>query len=297
MKSLWLVPAFALLLSPALPGSALGQEDGLEEFAEPLDENDLSEIKDENSTSQPQAKPEESAISDPPVAESQPVKLSKEDEIRGEYEAYVRKKEEEADEDRMRQRLFHENAKNNTNFDVSLNDLGKMVLGDRTELPTDTIGINIGYNHIPWRSRYFGRLGVGLNLGVIGLNKSGAHFRAAFFNVGPRISYELKFLTAQILVPIAYVGYDRIFNQLVQTSAPGRQAMPTAFNINDDFNTLIYGAGLMFNLNRLDAKTGTQALVTSGIRKFNLVALYQMRKGDIEQRSSNHISLGLRFEY
>jgi hypothetical protein len=218
-----------------------------------------------------------------------PTKVSKEDEILTEYEAYVKRKETESSEDKLRQRVFHEGARNNIAFDVTIDDFNKYNWGPNSGLPNSTYGINFGYNAVPWRSKHFGRFALGLNAGIIGLSKSGGHFRTAFFQAGPRASYELKFMTAQVLVPTAFIGYDRLFNQI-----KGRNLIAGA---DQSFNTLIFGGGLLINLNRLDSATATKSLVATGIRKFNLALLFQSRKGDTASRSSSFFSAGFRFEY
>ena len=295
MKKTRRSPALAIFLFLAMSSGAHAEDawDGLSDPAEKAlseasaaDESDDEEVPDLSPMS------EKPAIS-PKEAENtslaDPTKLSKEDEILTEYEAYVKKKEEEVNEDRLRQRVFHEGAKNNIAFDITLDDLNKYNWGPDSGLPNSSYGVNLGYNAVPWRSKRIGRFAIGLNAGIIGLSRSSGHFRTAFFQAGPRASYELKFMTAQAIVPTAFIGYDRLFNQI--------KGQNLRVGAEQSLNSLVFGGGILINLNRLDSSTGTKSLVSTGIRKFNLALLYQSRKGDTTSQSSSFFSAGFRFEY
>ena len=306
MRQLFLT--LLVLASPTLAPAVMAADgDAWGGLEEPLDEAKLAEQDAEGEPdltpldSAPEnageeSEPEKSPLARPAAPDAVPsAKLSKEEQIQSEYDAYIRRKEEDSEEDRMRQRLFHEGSHNNFAFDVAIDELAKFNRGQNSGYADSTYGISFGYNRVPWRSRYFGRLSIGLQAGVIGVSSGGAHFRVAFIDAGPRVTYEMKFLTAQILVPVGFIGYDHVRNQIEPVSTAGQPAPPTS--ASEDFNTLVYGGGILLNLNRLDSGTGTQALVSTGIRKFNLAVLFVARKGDSADRSSNHMSFGLRFEY
>lgn len=274
------------------------------------DSIDFSELteepKAETAKAAPASRPVASSSLSSPAAESPtaalPANASQEDIIRAEFEAYTQRRQDEDEERRLRQAIFHEGAKNIVNVDVTKGDLEKFqrpswIATDGSRRTSDrggeTLGVAFGYNRVLLKARRVGRLSLGLNLG--GISTSENRTKMAFYYGGPRANFELHFSVGQMLVPVAYIGYDLVRN-LETTTDPTKT---DAFNkqYTDNFNTLVFGAGLLINLNTLDARTATQALVSTGIKRFSLALLYNQRNGDTASRSSSNAQLGLRFDY
>ena len=286
-----------LILGQALVSPAGAADDAWAGLDEPMDESKLAEENEQALDLSPLPEEENAAV-EPAVANAaaptpsgnEAAKPSQEDLIQAEYDAYTRRKQENATEDRMRQAVFHEGSRNTFSLDFSANDFNKFNLGRDSQYGGINYGVGLGYSRVIIRSRYAGRAILGLHAGGVWNREAG---KIIFFPVGPRFVYELKFLVGQMLVPIAFVGYDQVFNR-VDTAVPTTGVDPVN---KENFGSLVYGAGLMVNLNRLDARTGTQALVSTGIRKFNLALLYSLRSGSTDQLSADFFTAGLRFEY
>lgn len=315
----FILMALVLGLSPSLSVRAEDPFQGLDEAIDEskldadsskdsIDFSELEEAQPSGSPTQTASNPVPStpALSAAPTQSptaALPANASQEDMIRAEFEAYAQRRQEEDEERRLRQAIFHEGAKNIINFDATYGDLAKFKRPSytttagtfRSDRGGDTTGFAIGYNRVLMKARRVGRLSLGLNAGGIVTMGSSSRSRMAFYNVGPRAQFEFQFSVGQMLIPVAYVGYDKVFN-LENSTDP---TMTAALNkqYTDDFNTFVYGAGLLVNLNTLDTRTATQSLVSTGIRRFSLALLYHKRQGDTASRSSDGAMLGLRFDY
>lgn len=153
----------------------------------------------------------------------------------------------------------------------------------------DSTGVMAEFLVFPIKS--FGRFGLGPT-GMRLMTRHTAFFSGlspTFGGYGGKAVYEFNYVDGQLFVPYAMFGLDRIHLSYVDDSAKRRY--------EDNFTSSYYGAGLLINLNRLEPKTASKALVSTGIKKFYLAYGFQYRRGArLERTGGNHL-LGLRFEF
>ena len=214
---------------------------------------------------------------------------STEERIIREHNEYLKSKNEEEREEELRQRIYHEGALYHIGFDIGFGELENFLFPNAdgaAVLADSTLSIALSFQRFFFVDPRWGRAGLGFNLSGIGARKP---FRSigTFITVGPRVTYEALLGIGQVFVPMLTLGYDKVFNRIDDDDS----------ELSDDFSSFVFELGLMINLNRADPHTGTQSLVSTGVKKFNLVINYQKRSGDGEARSSSAYQLGFIFEY
>jgi len=161
---------------------------------------------------------------------------------------------------------------------------------------TNTAGGAASLTYFPLRGIDSGRLGVGARLGaylssydtVNGSVSNSSSKKLSAITYGLRGSYEFQYWIAQLFVPFVFVGYDQVSTK---DFADAKTSVRVA---GSKFGSVNYGAGLNFNLNRLEPQSASKSLVSTGIRKFYLSYTFMQRSGDLT--GASHF-LGLRFEY
>ncbi len=178
-----------------------------------------------------------------------------------------------------------------------------------TPIYADTQGGMLSLGYFPFRSLSFGRLGViaqaGIYFSKFSLDTPQFDATGAVSNMirddvkrqsassyGARAVYEFQYFIGQLFVPFVTAGVDLVRMQ------PYRVAGSATRNVVDiparNITTQNYGAGLHFNLNRVEPVVGSRALVNVGVKKFYLTYLALQRSGALSGLTH---SLGLRFEF
>ncbi|RYZ94264.1 MAG: hypothetical protein EOP11_26620 [Proteobacteria bacterium] len=234
----------------------------------------------------------------PPVVEGPKEKTN----YRSEYKDYESRLEADASEEKDRNRraeFAHEGAAWQIGLDYDLGSPTENlpVAGTGTISSVDTVGGAFSWNYFPLRGIDTGRLGVGVRGGAYlakynttngTVNASGKRKLSAL-TYGLRATYELQYWVGQLFVPFAFVGYD-------QVNVKGFDEASTSVSVAaQKYGSVNYGAGLSFNLNRLEPRAASKSLVSTGVRKFYLAYTFQQRS-DSQNTGPSHY-LGLRFEY
>ena len=176
----------------------------------------------------------------------------------------------------FKQNLHYEGSKNQISLEVALDDFGNFVFPTpkdaSAEESTSTLSFFLSYMLYPLPKFEYGRLGIGGRFGVIGRSDFSQSY-PFFIALGPKISYAAQFMVGQVIVPVAELGYEKIYNRIEEKGNAGINTK--------DFNSMVFTLGLLINLNRLDPNTAMKSVSSSGVRKYYLSLLFQKRSGII----------------
>lgn len=274
----------------------------------------------------PAAQPPLPVSSIPGKTDTSPSAPAAQKDIYEEYEDYrTRVGEKESDEDRykMRARFPHEDGGWQIGLEYihrAFGDYNWNIKPDTSSLQgdrpifADTQGLTFSFGYFPLRSLTFGRLGV-LAQGAVYLSKFSIDTpqfnttgqqtntikddtkRQSGMSYGVRAVYEFQYFIGQLFVPFVTAGVDMVrinpYRVAVVAGNTGTERVVVDIPSNS-ITSQSYGAGVHFNLNRVEPVVGSKGLVNVGVKKFYLTYLALQRSGALSGLTH---SLGLRFEF
>lgn len=249
-------------------------------------------------------------------------------DIYEEYDEYLeREGERTTNENQMKQRnmFAHEDggwqfgleyvhrAFGNYNFNHKAGSDGSTGTLRSTPIYADTQGGILSLGYFPLRSLTFGRLGAIVQGGIYfskftldtpvvdqGTGNTGGTVkddtkRQQATSVGVRAVYEFDYFLGQMFVPYITVGVDNVRVQPYKVSVGFQSGSVGVVDIPaNNLTSQSYGAGVHFNLNRVEPVVASRALVNVGVKKFYLSYLALQRSGSLSGLTH---SLALRFEF
>lgn len=324
-----LVSAAAFAEDPADPFLAADQASPAPALPPP-DTSASASTPSPTATVAPQAQPSEQTpipvSSIPGKTKDAPSAAGAPKDIYDEYADYLEKtdnRQSEEDTMKMRARFPHENGGWQIGLEYIHRAFGEYnwnAKGDpasiqgNAALNADTQGLMFSFGHFPLRSMTLGRFGViaqgGVYLtkfivdtpqfnaaGQITNNVRNEAKRQSGMSYGLRAVYEFQYWIGQLFVPYVTAGLDMVRLQGYQIGVVAGNTGVSRSVLNfpaQNFTSQSYGAGLHFNLNRVEPLTGSRSLVNVGVKKFYLSYLALQRIGALSGLTH---SLGLRFEF
>ena len=262
----------------------------------------------------------------PGKTDKSPVVAAPPKDVYEEYEEYrARLEDKETDEDRFetRARFAHEGGgwqigleyihRAFGDYNWNFNPAAGQLQGTNP-VRADTQGLMVSFGYFPLRSLTFGRLGALAQGGVYvskfsldtpQFNATGQQTntvrddakRQSGMSYGVRAVYEFQYFIGQLFVPFVTAGVDMVrinpYRVAVIAGNTGAERVVVDIPANS-ITSQSYGAGVHFNLNRVEPVVGSRGLVNVGVRKFYLTYLALQRSGTLSGLTH---SLGLRFEF
>lgn len=163
---------------------------------------------------------------------------------------------------------------------------------------SDIQGGTLSFTYFPIRSLSYGGLGIGVEGGMYWprlqvtteVNTTAVVKKHLIDTAGLKLIYEFDYYLGQLFVPFAFYSYQKVSIRSFNIDEVGLKYA----GFNSDMSA--YGAGLHWNLNRLEPTTASTALAATGIRKTYLTYTLFVPSSNFLGKDASHY-LGLRFEY
>lgn len=209
-------------------------------------------------------------------------------------ETQNRNKQYKEEEQRVYLELVHEAGKYSFGVDYSQlyagEDFDPNIASNGS---VDTKGAALYWNWFPLKHKWLGKLGVGI-VGSFAFGKQNEKLvgdRSLYvLSAGPSVTYEMKILNNQIIVPFVMYGYS--FTSANFKGSVLREDQIFEVDTEETFWESRFNFGGLLNLNIMEPSAARAMYQNLGIRKTNVAFSYGR-----SNRAGDNIFVGLRFEY